>query len=49
MNEAAAQRYSSIMQPITIAGVEIPNRVVRTAHATGLAMGGVRRDPHADA
>ena len=44
MDQAAAQRYSSVMSPITIAGVEIPNRVVRTAHATGLAMGGVGDD-----
>ena len=44
MNQATAQYYSAIMSPITIAGVEIPNRVVRTAHATGLAMGGVGDD-----
>src|ERR1700751_1552690 len=30
--------YESVMAPITIGNVEIPNRVVRTAHATGLAM-----------
>ena len=44
MDPAAAQRYRAVMSPITIAGVEIPNRVVRTAHATGLAMGGVGDD-----
>lgn len=44
MDQAAAGRYGAIMSPITIAGVEIPNRVVRTAHATGLAMAGVGDD-----
>jgi 2,4-dienoyl-CoA reductase-like NADH-dependent reductase (Old Yellow Enzyme family) len=39
-----APRYSHVMSPIEIAGVEIPNRVVRTAHATGLAMAGVGDD-----
>jgi len=31
--------YEHVLSPITIGGVEIPNRVVRTAHATGMAMG----------
>ena len=39
-----ASRYSHVMSPIKIAGVEIPNRVVRTAHATGLAMAGIGDD-----
>jgi len=32
------------MRSITLAGVEIPNRIVRTAHATGLAMAGFGND-----
>jgi 2,4-dienoyl-CoA reductase-like NADH-dependent reductase (Old Yellow Enzyme family) len=39
-----ADRYSHVMSPITIRDVEIPNRVVRTAHATGLAMAEVGDD-----
>jgi 2,4-dienoyl-CoA reductase-like NADH-dependent reductase (Old Yellow Enzyme family) len=44
MTAAAASPYSFVMRPVSIAGVEIPNRVVRTAHATGLAMGGAGED-----
>ena len=31
--------YKNVLSPITIGGVEVPNRVVRTAHATGYNMG----------
>lgn len=31
--------YEHVLRPITVGGVEIPNRVVRTAHATGFAPG----------
>ncbi len=31
--------YEHVLSPITIGGVEIPNRVVRTAHATGIGAG----------
>jgi 2,4-dienoyl-CoA reductase-like NADH-dependent reductase (Old Yellow Enzyme family) len=44
MTAAAASQYGFVMRPVSIAGVEIPNRVVRTAHATGLAMAGVGDD-----
>jgi 2,4-dienoyl-CoA reductase-like NADH-dependent reductase (Old Yellow Enzyme family) len=44
MTAGATSPYNFVMRPISIAGVEIPNRVVRTAHATGLAMGGVGDD-----
>lgn len=33
-------RYPSVFRPLRIAGVEIPNRIVRTAHGTGLARDG---------
>jgi 2,4-dienoyl-CoA reductase-like NADH-dependent reductase (Old Yellow Enzyme family) len=44
MTAGATSSYNFVMRPISIAGVEIPNRVVRTAHATGLAMAGVGDD-----
>ena len=28
--------YEHVLSPISVGGVEIPNRVVRTAHATGI-------------
>ena len=31
--------YEHVLSPITVGSVEIPNRVVRTAHATGYAPG----------
>ncbi len=31
--------YEHVLSPITIGGVEVPNRVVRTAHATGIGAG----------
>lgn len=31
--------YKHVLSPIRIGGVEVPNRVVRTAHATGFARG----------
>ena len=31
--------YDHVLSPITIGGVEVPNRVVRTAHATGIGGG----------
>ena len=31
--------YENVLSPIAIGGVEVPNRVVRTAHATGFAAG----------
>jgi 2,4-dienoyl-CoA reductase-like NADH-dependent reductase (Old Yellow Enzyme family)/thioredoxin reductase len=37
------QKYEHILRPIAIGSVEIPNRVVRTAHATGLTLGDDRR------
>ena len=36
--------YRHVLTPITIRDVEVPNRIVRTAHATGLAMGGAGPD-----
>lgn len=36
--------YPNVLKPIKIGSVEIPNRIVRTAHATGLAMGGAGQD-----
>lgn len=43
---AAGRRdeYRHILAPISIAGLEVPNRIVRTAHATGLAMNGAGAD-----
>ena len=32
-------KYRHVLSPIRIGGVEVPNRVVRTAHATGFAAG----------
>jgi 2,4-dienoyl-CoA reductase-like NADH-dependent reductase (Old Yellow Enzyme family)/thioredoxin reductase len=37
------QQYEHILRPIAIGSVEIPNRVVRTAHATGLTLGDDKR------
>lgn len=34
-----ASRYKHVLQPLQIAGVTLPNRIVRTAHQTGLAIG----------
>lgn len=31
--------YEHVLRPVTIGGVEVPNRVVRTAHATGIGAG----------
>ena len=31
--------YEHVLSPISIGGVEVPNRVVRTAHATGIGAG----------
>ena len=31
--------YDNVLSPISIGGVEVPNRVVRTAHATGYNAG----------
>ena len=31
--------YENVLSPISIGGVEVPNRVVRTAHATGYNAG----------
>ena len=33
------EKYRHVLSPIRIGGVEVPNRVVRTAHATGFAAG----------
>jgi len=33
--------YEILQEPVQIGGVEIPNRIVRTAHATGFCAGGV--------
>ena len=32
-------QYENVLSPINIGGVEVPNRVVRTAHATGFNAG----------
>jgi 2,4-dienoyl-CoA reductase-like NADH-dependent reductase (Old Yellow Enzyme family) len=47
MTSMAAGRgdeYRHVLAPISIAGLEVPNRIVRTAHATGLAMNGAGGD-----
>ena len=31
--------YENVLRPVVIGGVKVPNRVVRTAHATGVADG----------
>ena len=31
--------YENVLRPVVIGGVKVPNRVVRTAHATGFADG----------
>lgn len=36
--------YQHVLSPIDIAGVEVPNRVVRTAHATGIGGGRLTDD-----
>ncbi len=36
--------YEHVLSPITIGGVEVPNRVVRTAHATGIGAGQMTED-----
>lgn len=36
--------YEHVLSPINIGGVEIPNRVVRTAHATGIGAGRMTDD-----
>ncbi len=36
--------YERVLSPIEIAGVSIPNRVVRTAHATGIGAGRMNDD-----
>ena len=33
------EKYRHVLSPIRVGGVEVPNRVVRTAHATGFAAG----------
>lgn len=35
--------YRRIFSPLRIGGIEIPNRIVRTAHATRLAQGQIGR------
>jgi 2,4-dienoyl-CoA reductase-like NADH-dependent reductase (Old Yellow Enzyme family) len=41
---AVAQQLHRVFDPIDIGGITIPNRVVRTAHLTKFAMGGVTDD-----
>ncbi len=36
--------YEHVLSPITIGGVKVPNRVVRTAHATGIGAGQMTED-----
>lgn len=38
---AATEHYRRLRQPLTINGCTVPNRVARTAHATGYALGTV--------
>jgi 2,4-dienoyl-CoA reductase-like NADH-dependent reductase (Old Yellow Enzyme family) len=40
----AAKQLRRVFQPIDIRGVTVPNRIVRTAHVTRFAMGGVTED-----
>lgn len=41
---ADVAQYSHVLSPIRIKNVDIPNRVVRAAHGTGLAQGGINPD-----
>jgi 2,4-dienoyl-CoA reductase-like NADH-dependent reductase (Old Yellow Enzyme family)/thioredoxin reductase len=40
MTSSGERLYPHVFSPITIAGVEVPNRIVRTAHGTRLTLGG---------
>jgi 2,4-dienoyl-CoA reductase-like NADH-dependent reductase (Old Yellow Enzyme family) len=42
--EATGSPYGHVLSPIRIKDVEIPNRIVRTAHGTGFAEGGIGPD-----
>lgn len=41
---AEAAQYSHVLSPIRIKNVDVPNRIVRSAHGTGLAAGGIGPD-----
>ena len=34
--------YPNVFKPITINGLEIKNRIIRSAHGTGLSAGGLQ-------
>ena len=43
-SETVRGEYRYVLEPISIGGLDVPNRIVRTAHATGLAMHGAGDD-----